>query len=357
MKISRIPNFGSFGVFVDDVDMDNMDDQQWHELGKLFVKELVLIFRNINISKVQYADYVPKWGPYKSIIRRHFYKKYGSNFDATLPDTWGDIDSEDREWLKGRTHQLESIAPGRYLTRVYGRKDSQGNALGYFSHGEIFWHSNEGSSLIFSPVVCLLGWEAMEGSATGFMQTVDLYESLSESFRSELNDMVLIHEYIPGKINENEFTDDHLRQHLQQAFCPVNGDETPLVCTAPNGRRGLHYTVNSRSSIKGMTADQTQKLFDKLDGMLFTDKNIYDHYYRPNQTDLLFFDNSVTLHRRLGGKEDRKAFRSQIDVSPLLDAPWRPWQHMMHYDNLYKQQAKELVEVVGGDLQARFKLP
>jgi len=356
MKISRIPNFGSFGVFVDDVDMNNMSDEQWHDLGQLFLKELVMIFRNINISKVQYADYVPKWGPYKSTIRQHFFKKYGNNFDATLPDTWDNVDDDDREWLKTRSYQLESIAPGRYLTRIYGRKDADGNALGYFSHGEVFWHSNEGSSLIFSPVVCLLGWEAMETSATGFVQTVDLYESLSESFRSELDEMVLIHEYVEGKVNENELTDAKLRKHIRQAFCPVDGAETPLVCTAPNGRRGLHYTVNTRSSIKGMTVDQTQKLFDKLDSMIFSTNNIYDHFYTPNQKDLLFFDNSVTLHRRLGGLEGRKAFRSQIDISPLLDSPWKPWQHMEHYDTLYKQQAKELVEVVGGDLQARFKL-
>lgn len=356
MKISRIPNFGSFGVFVDDVDMDHMDDQQWHELGKLFVKELVLIFRNINISKLQYADYVPKWGPYKSTIRRHFYKKYGSNFDATQPDTWDGVDDEDRAWLMGRSTQLEAIAPGKYLTRIYGRKDSQGNALGYFSHGEVFWHSNEGSSLIFSPAVALLGWEAMENSATGFVQTIDLYESLSESFRSELDDMVMIHEYVPGKINENELTDEKLSLHLKQAFCPIDGAETPLVCTAPNGRRGLHYTVNSRSSIKGMSADQTQKLFDTLDSLIFSQQNIYDHYYKSNRRDLLFFDNSVTLHRRLGGLEDRKAFRSQIDISPLLDEPWQPWQHQDHYNTLYNEQAKELVELVGGDLKQRFKL-
>ena len=51
MKISRIPNFGSFGVYVDDIDMDTMTEDQWLELGRLFVKELVVVFRNININK------------------------------------------------------------------------------------------------------------------------------------------------------------------------------------------------------------------------------------------------------------------------------------------------------------------
>lgn len=356
MKISRIPNFGTFGVFVDDVDMNTMNDEQWHELGQLFAKEMLLIFRNINITKPQYADYVPKWGPLKADLRMRFRQKYGSDFDATKPETWTGVDEEDRRWLEGRAPILEETGDGRYLTRIYGRKDSDGNALGYFSHGEVHWHSNESSSLTFSPAVALLGWEAMETSATCFVQTVDLYESLSESFRSELDEMVLIHKYIPGRMNENEFTDPTLALHMRMAFCPVDGVETPLVCTAPNGRRGLRYTVNSCASIKGMSDEQTQKVFDELDKLVFNEKWVYNHWYESNRRDLLCFDNSVTLHKRLGGLEDRKGFRMQFDLSPVIDHAWRPWQHLPEYDQAYYTRAKELADLYGGDLKARFKL-
>jgi alpha-ketoglutarate-dependent taurine dioxygenase len=196
----------------------------------------------------------------------------------------------------------------------------------------------------------------METSATCFVQTVDLYESLSESFRSELDEMILIHKYIPGRMNENEFTDPNLALHMRMAFCPVDGVETPLVCTAPNGRRGLHYTVNSRAAIKGMSDEQTQKVFDELDRLVFNEKWVYNHWYEPNRRDLLCFDNSVTLHKRLGGLEDRKGFRMQFDLSPVIDHAWRPWQHLPEYDKAYYTRAKELADLYGGDLKARFKL-
>ena len=357
MKISRIPNFGTFGVYVDDINMDSMSSDQWQELGELFAKELVLIFRNININKPQFADWIPKWGPLKADLRMRFRQKYGSDFDATRPDTWTGIDQEDRNWLEGRAPILEETGDGRFLTRIYGRKDGQGRAQGYFSHGEVHWHANESSSLTFSPAVALLGWESMETSATCFLQTVDLYESLSESFRSELNEMVLVHKYIPGRMNENEFTDPMLALHMKMAFCPVDGAETPLICTAPNGRRGLRYTVNSCASIKGMSEDDTQKLFDTLDKLVFDEKWTYNHWYQAGRRDMCCFDNSVTLHKRLGGLEDRKGFRMQFDLSPVIDHTWTPWQHMPEYHTLYTKQMKDLVNVYGGDVKERVKVP
>ena len=356
MKISSIPNFGSFGAYVDDVDMTYMDDETWNYLGRLFIDKLVVVFRNITITKAQYLDWMPKWGPLKANIRAHFAEKYGQDFDATRPDTWIGVSDKHRRWLETRKWQLEESGDGRYLTRIYGRKDSEGHTLGYFSHGEVYWHSNECSTLTFSPAVSLLGWQHMKGSATGFVQTVDLYESVTDSFRSELDEMILVHRYERGRMNDNEHHDDDLALHMQMAFCPVDDAETPLVCTAPNGRRGLHYSLNTRAEIKGMTSQQSQQVFDELDKKIFDPKWVFDHYYQGDN-DLLLFDNSVTLHRRLGGDPDRKAFRMQFDISPLIDNPWLPWQHQSLFNNAYIEQTHELVNLIGGDLQNRFKLP
>jgi alpha-ketoglutarate-dependent taurine dioxygenase len=356
MKISPLPNFGSFGALVDNVDMDNMDDDTWHELGKLFIDKLVVVMRDIKMSKTQYLDWMPKWGPLKANIRAYLTGKYGHDFDATRPETWSNLEEKDRRWLETRKWQLEESGDGRFLTRIYGRQDDQGHSLGYFSHGEVYWHSNECSTLTFSPAVSLLGWQMMQGSATGFVQTIDFYENVSESWRSELNEMVLVHRYQRGRMNDNEHTDDNLALHMQMAFCPVDDAETPLVCTAPNGRKGLHYSLNTRAEIKGLTQQQTQDVFDKLDREIFKNGWIYDHYYQ-NDNDLVLFDNSVTLHRRLGGDPDRKAFRMQFDISPLIDKPWLPWQHMPKYNEQYVHLTHELIDIIGGDLKNRFKLP
>jgi len=71
----------------------------------------------------------------------------------------------------------------------------------------------------------------------------------------------------------------------------------------------------------------------------------------------LLFDNSVTLHKRIGGLPERKAFRMQFDLSPCLDNPWRPWQHLPEYEKAYNEEIRQMVDVMGGDLKARLKLP
>lgn len=358
MKITKMNNFGSFGVFVDDSNISKTTDEEWMELGKLFVDELVVIFRNIDMNKQQFLDSISKWGPPKSNIKMHFYKKYGAALDAADPSSWGAADDEDLAWLKGRSTQIEETGDGRYVTRITGRKDENGKMLGYFSHGEVGWHSNESSSLLFSPAVALLGWESMEDSATCFVQTVDLYENLEESFRSELDEMVLVHKYIPGRLNENEFTDPDLALHMKKAFCPVDGSETPLVIQAPNGRKGIRYTVNSTAGIKGMSDKETQEIFNKLDKLIFDEKWIHNHWYVKDRKDLMCFDNSVALHKRIGvGKEDRKAFRQQFDLSPLLKKAWEPWKDSPEYHETYKKDLTSLVSFSSPDLRERIKLP
>lgn len=358
-KISPIKEFGTFGVYVDNVDMDHMTDDDWLELGQLAVEKLVIVFRNINMSKGQYADWIPKWGPLKADLRARFRRKYGQDFDALKPETWEGIDGVDRTWLETRGNALEAVddGSGRHLTRIYGGKDGQGKMMGAFAYGELYWHSNESSSLTFSPMVSLLGWEEMHNSCTGFVQTIDYYESLSDSFRRELNDMIVVHGYKAGFVNDNEHTDEVFSAHVKMSFCPDEGTETPLVCVAPNGRKGLHYTVNSAVKIKGMSDNESKKLFTRLDHELFTSENIFDHHYAVGSKDLLVFDNSVTLHRRVGGEPGRKAFRMQFDISPLIDKPWRPFLAHPEYDKEYVEKTHDLVNLVGGDLGERFKLP
>jgi hypothetical protein len=105
-----------------------------------------------------------------------------------------------------------------------------------------------------------------------------------------------------------------------------------------------------------MSINESQKIFAQLDKLILDPKWMYDHYYETDNT-LCLFDNSVTMHRRLGGHPERTAYRMQWDVSPLLDQPWRPWQHLPEYDRKYVEEINALVNTVGGKLKETFKLP
>jgi len=228
--------------------------------------------------------------------------------------------------------------------------------LGYFSNGYLNWHSNEVSTLTHAPAVAFYGYENMQTSATGFLQTVDLYESFSESFRSELDEMVMVHRFKKGVTNVSENTDDDFAVHVNVAFCPEDDVETPLVCRSPGGHKGLHWSLNTRHLIKGMSEEDSNKVFDEIDKQMFVDEYIWNHWYQGDG-DVCIFDNTVTMHHRIGGVPERLGFRTQFDVSDLLSEPWRPWIDSPIYDQRYTDEIRDLVGLVGGELEKRFKLP
>ena len=45
MKISKIPGLGRFGHYIDDLDLNTVSDEQWHEIGQLHLKGLVTVIR------------------------------------------------------------------------------------------------------------------------------------------------------------------------------------------------------------------------------------------------------------------------------------------------------------------------
>lgn len=324
MKISKIPGLGNYGHYVDDVNFNHITDEEWLEIGKLNLSGLVTILRNVTISKDQYLSYINKFGPLESTFRVHLVNKYGHNFDALDETTYADFSDEEKEFLKNKSNVYEITKNGTTLTKVSGEVDKNGKALGVFDNGDLKWHSNEAAFITFAPIVSLLGSKGMIGSSTGFLQTVDYYESISESFRSELNEIVLVHAYTPGNINQREIEDAALERQIRLTMCPEDGLETPLVVTSPGGYKGLRYTVNTAVGIKGMSKQDSDKLFNKINQDLFTEKYIFDHWYQQDN-DLLLFDNSVTLHRRIGGSPDRLAYRYQFFPKNLLETPWQPY--------------------------------
>lgn len=52
MKITKIPGLGRFGVFIDDVDLNTISDEEWLEIGKLHLEKLVTIIRNTNLTSL-----------------------------------------------------------------------------------------------------------------------------------------------------------------------------------------------------------------------------------------------------------------------------------------------------------------
>jgi alpha-ketoglutarate-dependent taurine dioxygenase len=354
MKITKVPGLGRFGIFIDDVDFTSMSDEEWLEIGKLQLDNLVTIIRDCNMPWEQQPDWIEKFGPRRSGTRFYMEKKYNQNWNWLYKEALADnpiLDELDRYTIKAIAKVQYQTPAGKSFMKVSGARDAEGNALGMFAEGELLWHSNESGTLTFTPGVALLGVQNMIGSSTGFITTTDYYENVSNAFRSELDDMILMHRFIPGAINPGLRQDqDEIVHHN---MCPVNDVEIPMTILSPGGIKGLHYSINTAYSIKGMSKEESDKVFETINKDLFVDKFIYDHWYQSDH-DLCLFDNSITLHRRLGDIKERVCHRVPHDYTKIHENFWQPYSQpdvakqyedeMLHYIDLCKVKGYRMLD-------------
>jgi alpha-ketoglutarate-dependent taurine dioxygenase len=286
MIIKDLDGFGSFGTVVDDVDLNDINDEEWNEIKLAHGKSLLTIIKLK--KKLHYEKYY------------HLINNIGN-----CNQNFGDITPRNYVILKNFTVDPRFV----HLQRVTALKDKRNLPLGSFDDGELLWHSNCSGQVEFVPGVALMGYQSMKGTATGFVQTADYYESLPESFKSELNDMVVIHNYQEATVNPVPVPEQESVYKL--GFCPEQNTRIPLVIKSPSGVVGLHLGLNTFDYIEGMTKEESNNLVKKIKGELFVEKYIYDYWWENDQN-ILLFDNSITLHRRLLSKGtcgDRIAYR------------------------------------------------
>lgn len=336
MKITKIPGLGRFGVFIDDLDLNTISEEEWMELGKLHLESLVTIIRNVNIDYPRYWELISKWGPSRYSRPANIYTKYGKKVKELLIN--GELEEADLQAVQNaRRWQVDRRCDG--VVRVTAKKDALGRSLGSFGDGELLWHSNEGGDIMFTPGVSLLGWESMVGSCTGFLTTTDWYEKQSESFRSELDQLVVIHNYETGRINPVAINDQE--SFYRDNNCPIPNTRIPLIIQSPGGIKGLHLAINTFDTIEGMSKQESQALIEKIQKELFVEEYSYKHWYQSDN-DLCIFDNSITLHNREikdnGSLPNRVGLRIQFDYDGITNGEYNPY----FQDEFNKQRASRI---------------
>lgn len=284
MKIRKINGFGSYGTIVEDIDLNYITEEEWYEIKKTHASSLLTIIK---------PQYKINYEKYYFLIENIGSTQYSASSFKTLIENNPEEDVE-------KTSKIASnfTVDSRFgsLQRVTALKDNNNMPLGGFGDGELYWHSNNSGTIDFTPGVALMGHRDMKGTATGFLQTADYFESLSESFKSELLDMIVVHNYKESSINPTPIPEQELIYKM--AFCPKKDTRVPLVIKSPSGIVGLHLGINTFDYIEGISKGDSIKLLEKIKSELFVEKYIYDYWWENDQN-ILLFDNSITLHRRL----------------------------------------------------------
>ena len=303
-RITDIPELEGYGVFVDDLDFKHVTLNEWMDLGKLYMNKLVMIIRKTKLKKKKvFHKVLSKWGEHRQNYAAITFGKFPwakGNIHEILASP--DVPADEKEYIKEFKRIGGLTREDGNILRVTGKKIN-GYHTGLFDHGELLWHSNECGDLAFTPGVALLGQHGMTKSATGVMVTAPYYNSISDSMRSELDEMVLIHNFVDGKINANG--ENNI---VYKNMCPEPDTEIPLVIQSPAGIKGLHYSFNT------VTGSNNDRLLAEVKKGI--EKYVYDYWWE-NDDDLLIFDNSIVQHRRLGDTTDRMCLRYQFDYTYL----------------------------------------
>lgn len=352
MKISKIPGLGRFGVFVDDLDLNTVTDEEWAEIGQAHLQNLVTIIRNVNIDYKRYAELMCKWASPRYHIIFNIFLKYGKTATQALFNN--ELEPEDVEALmNARKWSVDKRYP--MVGRVSPAKNSRGQSIGIFGDGELKWHSNECGNYWFAPGVSLLGVNHMVGSSTGFLTTVDYYESLSETFRSELDEMVVVHNYEQSRLNPEYGADQE--GFYKRSMCVDDDARVPLIIQSPGGIKGIHLGINTFDRIEGMSKEESDKIFSTLEKGLFREEYTYHHWYEQDN-DLLIFDNSITLHNRTikdnGHIPDRLGYRIQFDYSKLVPE-YNPYYQEEFNAATHDMMEKYKLSIADMDIDPRFK--
>ena len=312
IRITDIPNLEGYGVFVDGIDFKHLTREEWIDLGKLHLKKLVMVIRKSGLkNKKVFYRVLKKWGEHRQNYAAIVFSKYPwaeGQVEKLLSSS--EVSQEDKEHIKEFKRIGGHNRKEGNILRVTGKKIN-GYRTGLFAHGELLWHSNECGDLAFTPGVALLGQQGMTNSATGFMVTTPYYYSVSDSIRSELDEMVLTHNFVEGKINANGEN-----SIVYKNMCPFPNTEIPMVIQSPAGIKGLHYSFNT------VTGSNNDRLLAEVRKGL--EKYTYDYWWE-NDDDLLIFDNTIVQHRRLGDTKDRLCLRYQFDYTYLQDDLYQPY--------------------------------
>ena len=297
MKTTKINGLGSFGVYVDDFEWDSAE--AWKELKQINLKSLLTVVRGNgttqNFRSIIKNSYV--LGTSRRSRDAYYIKKYGTDYIGKF-DSWDETDKISFSIVsKWKMTDDYGLSPNNWA-RVTGKRDEKGDLTGIFGDTELLWHSNESGIYSFAPLVALYGAQHMTTSATGFCQLTDWYEQQSQSFQSELKELVAQHKWKPKAIEPQ--ADDRYEIAMKGNFTGGVDDmvEMPLVIKSPGDITGLHFSEHTIIGFKGMSQAESDKLVDRIRSEVFNETYIYDHWWENDSGDLLLFDNSIMVHNR-----------------------------------------------------------
>jgi alpha-ketoglutarate-dependent taurine dioxygenase len=271
------------GAEVSGVDWARCSSAEMEQLGRIIADHLVVVVRRANVSRERFWEMCWHIGQLRG-TEPGFKPEV---MPSALEDI-GDDHIENGFYIR----QGRNYMPG--LGRVTGERAADGKRTGIFADGPLLWHSNQAGAENPSPLVATQGWAGVEGSVTEVLETVTLWNELSDEWKERLRPVRCVHVFRDGCIAPLMQEDEN--QLVRSNVIPVAGVTTPLVKHAPAGQEGLAFHLNTVERFADMSEAESNEIRAYLLDRMFDPRFIYAHEWATG--DLFFFDNILCLHRR-----------------------------------------------------------
>lgn len=263
-------------VFVNE-DIRLLSDEQAKEVTRLASTNLVVIFRNQELTLNEQVEFCSKLG------------KCQYTYNPNKP-------REDQ--------RFHNVAVHENIYRVTGEKNHNG-VQGLAGHqSSLDWHVDQPSTDNRPDLAWLYGVKGTQGSCTSWLNTAMAYNDAPESLLTQIKDKKIFCGFKNNTYTENDFFTEYVNRNT--AF--------NIVCTNKAGTTGIYYPFFQAFEISGVKQTEQQVLHTQLVSHLLQEKFMYHHNWQDG--DVIIGEQWLTLHKRWAFEdmEDRLVHRIAISL-------------------------------------------
>ena len=251
----------ALGAEIKGIDLSkDLNDQQVNDINKAWDENLVLVFKNQNLTD-------------PDLIK--FSKNFG-NLDHPAPNPYG-----------------INFSPEHPEINVISNVKKEGKPTGILGDGEATWHSDMTYQDIPPKAGILYSLEVPKDQGdTHFANMIAAYEDMPNNLKKKIEGKILIHDSAHNSAGQ-------LRKGYEEVSDPSKtpGAKHPMVFKDPNtGKKSLFIGRRPYAYIIGLDLNESEKLLDEVWAHATQKKYTWTQRWKANE--LLMWKNLFVLHKR-----------------------------------------------------------
>lgn len=241
-------------TIVVDEDIRTLSTEQLHDICRMTVKNMVVIFKQQTLTPDQEVGICSSIGEF--------------------------------QYYPGNSDRLKHVRLNNGILRVTGMKDEHGEE-GLFGHkAALDWHANQPSNPSRMPLIWLYGEQGTKGSRTSWINNILSFQDLDEDFKEELRGVKLYCGYQSGKYSNSKFFNDHVKKDNPIELVQINKE----------GQEGLFIPFLQVFGAVGYSEARFKSLMDRLVPHIMQEKYMYHHDWEDG--DVVISEQWLSIHKR-----------------------------------------------------------